>query len=419
MISVEQAKKILKEAEQLFSSPLESEIIALQSAHKRILAKNIYSSYDFPAFPNSAMDGFVFHRDDIVHYHTQKKPIPIYGEITAGDTPISFPRLQTLKIFTGAPIPDGANCVVPVEQCIVKDNHITITQELSSIKEGQHIRPKGLNFTKNECVLSQGTALNSMNMSVLASIGISSVEVFRKIKIAIGVTGNELTSCSNTTLAIGKIYDSNSVLLYQLCKEHGYEIVIADTIPDTLESTQKFLFHAVKHADIVLTTGGISMGDKDYLKILLNKLNATNTCRKYFQGVAIKPGKPFTFAHIQTTKHNKTTQIPLFCMPGNPLSAYITYLYFVVPYIHAISGNNDTSIMREQITAPCHFSSYPRTRFLFGIRDITEKTVAILEDQSSASIKNLNTANGALIIPANTVVEKNDPLYFFPFRCSC
>ncbi len=414
MITVEEAQRILQVTSALFSSP-SRETVSLASAHNRILAQNIYSSYDFPAFDNSAMDGFAFHFHDIVEHHKTHTPIPISGEIVAGDTPISLPRSQALKIFTGAPIPYGANCVIPIEQCIVTENYLTITEELSRIKEGQHIRPKGLNFTRNECVLKSGTILNSMNMSVLASIGISSVEVFRKITVAIGITGNELITDSNEILALGKIYDSNSILLYQLCKEQGCEIVMAENIPDTLAHTRTFLCNAVKNADVVLTTGGISMGDKDFLKVLLNDLRKTNTCTVHFQTVAIKPGKPFTFAHLQKEKNNTQRNIPVFCMPGNPLSVFIIYLYFVLPFIQKLAGNDKSFSAMERVAAPHSFSAYPRARFLFGIKDYAKKTIHILENQSSASIKNLCTVNGALIVPADKAIEKDDFLDFFHF----
>ena len=401
MICIEEAQRILHKHAQSRHAQLQTTTLALPEAQDFILADDIRSPAPYPYFDNSAMDGFAV-RTDAVHPNT---PIPISGESAAGSAIQTLNPNTAMRIFTGAPVPHTANAIIPIENCTVQNDILFIYQHPV---EGQHIRSVGESIQKGEVLLTQGSLLTTENCALLSSLGITVVPVYKKLRIALGITGTELLSPTENRKE-GCIYDTNGFLIRTLCKTLGMPIHYMQHIEDTWEATQTFLDTAQSY-DIILTSGGISMGDTDMLARAVQQLPRSNI---HFNTVSIKPGKPFTFVHLD----NKRTT-PLLCMPGNPLSVYITYMYFVVPYIRTASGMPHVDVFHIPVRSPCDFTAHERTRFLFVTYHNTSQNtvdVSILREQGSANIYNLAHSTGVLIVPNHTAIKKGEILSLFPF----
>ncbi len=394
MISIEEAQSILNA--QIIGMPA-IENISLEDSRDRVLAEDIDAPFDYPQYDNSAMDGYVLHIDDI----EGDRSIAVVGEITAGTEPAFLSRPLAQKIFTGAPIPANANAVVPMELCEVHNNRVIIAKQ---VYEGDHIRKKGTYFKKGKRMLTIGTKIDSKICAIVSTMGKSTVSVYKKVRVAIGTTGNEVLKPGDI-LSKGKIYDSNTPFLFHECMREGYEVVMVEHLSDSLEQTIEFLHCAEKISDIILFSGGISVGEKDFVYAMLNK----ESCNIHFRKVGIKPGKPFTFASYKNT--------PLFCIPGNPLAVFIVFYYFVHPYLLASQGVVKKKNRLHYFPVPKDIAINTRTQFLFSriIKSNKETIIEILSEQSSAAIQNVLLSDGALIVPANTNVKKGTILSFLSF----
>lgn len=419
MHNIEEAQDILQVfARNYFSSNTNQNIETLTIAGpqvtgllNRVLAQDIISPINAPEFDNSAMDGYALHTSGVQFSESSllSNSISIVGEASAGAMPPKLYPNTCMRIFTGAPIPEGANSVVAQELCTVNEQDNTIQiQNSSAVTCGDNIRPYGLNFIKGDVICKKGTAINGGLLTVLASLGIIEILVYQKLSIALCVTGDELQT-PGTVLELGKIYDSNTVLICQLCVQLGASLDTFCRLSDDYEQTQTQLHSLSKAHDIVICTGGVSVGDKDFIqKVLLQ--DGTSHIHK----VSIKPGKPFSFFSLHNT--------PFLCLPGNPLAVYITFLWFVVPFIQQMQGLV-TPIIEEvpnsrtllSAISPQTFQPYPRTQFIFCNIHYLTMQVDILLEQSSAALKNIMMADGAIIIPKDQHINQGDRVLFFPF----
>lgn len=394
MISVEEARRVLDASPKI---QLQVETVALLDSVKRVLAEDQFAPFDHPPCDNSAMDGYALHTEDSANDTLTVAE----GEIAAGTRPVLLPRPRAMKIFTGAPLPVNANVVVPVEQCEVRGNKLRI---LEMLHEGAHIRRKGMNFMSGEKILSRGMQIDSRVTALLSTLGRDSVPVYRKLRVSIATTGDELC-IPGTDLEEGQIYDSNTAFLRQESTQAGFSLALVERLPDTMESVVDFLYRAAEQSDAIMFSGGISAGDKDYVRDMLEQ----EQCKVHFRKVAVKPGKPFTFASYRNT--------PLLCMPGNPLSVFIIFRYFALPFLQAMQGKKESKNSVLHLPSPQSMAAYPRSRFLFAnsVNEGGQRQIELLPQQSSAAIQNLVLADGALIVPADTVIAKGQLLPYFPF----
>ena len=324
LLTFEQAKKALLEAASLNHKPL-TEKVTLLAALDRVTAEPVVSPINVPSFNNSAMDGYAVRLSDI----NQSKLLPLATTIFAGDdiSNLNWPIGTCLRIMTGAPVPDEAEAVVMQEQTESTPAGIKFPYE---IKSGSNIRYIGQDSKQGSVVVDKGTRLTIATLSSLATLGIAELTVFSKLKVAIFSTGNELFDIGNPLTNDSAIYDSNRFTLKLLLTQLNCQIIDLGIIADDPNLIKQSLETASKLADLVITSGGVSVGDADYTKTALAELGQIN-----FWKIAMKPGKPFAFGKIGNA---------LFCgLPGNPVSTLVTFYQLVQPLILALVGQSLTT----------------------------------------------------------------------------
>ena len=301
------------------------EIIPLNNAIGRVLSKDIICVKNLPAFNNSAMDGFA------IKFSDAGKTLSINKVIFAGDkgkkVEPNLKKDECYKIMTGAKVPSDADTIIPIENCFdVTQNSVRIPLE---IKKGVNLRLKGEEQRQGNVILKKGEKITSSFITLLASQGLVMVEVYKKISIAVLSTGNEIKEPWESADE-EEIYNCNSYALISLLKEKDFDATYCGVIPDNLEESKAFIKN-LKNYDVIISTGGISMGDADFVgeAFLQNGLEVA------FHGVNIKPGRP-----IMMGKMNKTVVI---CLPGNPLTAMVNIYLFVIPMLKKLQGENSVN----------------------------------------------------------------------------
>lgn len=320
MTSVEEAQaKVLEEVR-----PLGVEAVDLAQCLGRVLAQSLVAPHDLPPFDNSAMDGYALRAED-TSSASPNLPVKlkIVGESSAGrGYPSQLQPMEAVVINTGAPVPVGANTVLPLEQAQLEAGHLLVE---TPIKMGMNIRPKGLDVQKDTPVLEAGTRLQLQHMGLLAALGLSPLQVYRRPRVAILVTGSELLPY-NAPLQPDAIRDSNSLVLRLWLESQGIPCTFASTVPDDLPVLISRLRQALHEVEVILLTGGVSVGERDLVKPALQDLGIDTV----FWRVNMKPGKPILFARRGSQA--------IFGLPGNPLAVMVGLLVFVLPYLRALEG---------------------------------------------------------------------------------
>ena len=367
------------------AKPLTNQKVSLFDALDRITAIPIISPINVPGFDNSAMDGYAVRLSDI----QQTKTLPLASAIFAGDdiSNLQWPEGTCLRIMTGAPVPIDADAVVMQEHTEQSDLGIRFLKE---IKAGDNIRRCGEDVKKDSITVATGTKLTLPTLSTLATLGISEVTVFNKLKVAIFSTGNELTPIGMPLSGNGTIYDSNRFTLKLLLTKLNCEIIDLGIIPDDPTQIKQALVTASNQANLVITSGGVSVGDADYTKTALEDSGQIN-----FWKIAMKPGKPFAFGQIGHA---------LFCgLPGNPVSTLVTFYQLVQPLILTLSGLATSDIdFRFQVKAATNLKkSIGRVDFQRGRLQIDaqgELEVVSTGQQGSHITQSFNQANCFIIL---------------------
>lgn len=343
--------------------------ININEALNHTLAKEILSPISMPPFNQSAMDGYA------IHIH--KDPTyALIGEIKAGDTSkFDLQPGQAIRIFTGGAVPNGANAVVKQEIVIRKDNTISISEP---IKIDANIRPIGEQVQQNDLAFKKGTFLNAGAIGYLATLGLTEVEVYKKPRITIIATGNELTK-PGQKLDLGKIYESNTFMLQAALKSTGFEANIL-TVEDDYDATRNTIQNALNKSDALILTGGISVGDYDFVSDALNEIGVQNI----FYKVKQKPGKPLYYGKL-----NKKA---IFALPGNPAAALSCFYIYVLSALNGMMGNENGGLKSIQLSLKSTYKKSPNlTHFLKGKMEGNE--VEILPAQSSAMLSSFVRAN--------------------------
>lgn len=342
MISVKAAKDLISEN----ITPLAPVSIDLGQASGLILAADIYARFDIPAFRQSSMDGYA------LKFADSEKELQLVGEMAAGtSTQLTISEGETSRIFTGAPLPDGADTVVMQEKIIRTGNKITLHD--ATLKPGSNVRGIGSEIAAGALAMEKGDLLSPAAVGFLAGIGITRVSVFPLPQIALIVTGKELQK-PGETLAFGQVYESNSYSLAAALKTEGIAGIKVYEADDELEILQNVLQTALDQHDVVLLTGGVSVGDYDFV------IEAATHCdvKQVFHKVKQKPGKPLYFG----TYNQKL----IFGLPGNPSSVLSCYYNYVLPAVKALSQKSDTVTEVEAVLTHTYNKPAGLTHFLKG-----------------------------------------------------
>ncbi len=382
--------------------PPAAETLPLTLATGRILASPVFAPLSLPAWDNSAMDGFALRAADVAA--ASPVTLPLSGRIAAGEWPVPLPRGSAARIFTGAPIPAGADTVVAQEACTWDAQSVTLRGPL---RPGQHIRHVGEDVTAGQRVLEAGHRLRPADIALAASLGMDRLEVYRRPLVAIVSTGNELTAPGDM-LSPGAIYASNNVLAYALVDAMGAEPMDYGTVADDPAAIADALREAAAEADLVLSSGGVSVGEADYVRDALTAHGRITHWR-----VAIKPGKPVAFGEIGGT--------PVLALPGNPAALYTTLLLFGRPLIHRLQGRTPQPMPAVPATASFVYRTPDdgRRRFLKARRDWTETgavRISLHAQQSSGALAGMAWSNGLIDLPPGRVVVPGDSVPFIPLE---
>lgn len=374
------------------ASPIaEQEYLPLAQVEGRVLAEDLVSTLDLPPWPNSAMDGYALNLVDWTG-----EAMTVSQKVFAGQSPQALKPGTCARIFTGAPVPPGADCVEMQENAEVQaDGSVRFIQPM---KIGQNIRPQGQETTIGELILPAGTRLGPIEQGLVASLGRAGVKVVRKVRVAVISTGDELVE-PGQPLGPGQIYNSNRVLLCSWLERLGCEVIDAGILPDDLATTRVRLGE-LQDVDLILSTGGVSVGEADFLGIALREEGELALWK-----LAIKPGKPLTFGHFRN--------VPVIGLPGNPASTLVTFALLARPYLLRRQGGQDVEPLK--FTVPAGFV-WPvagnRREYLRG--RLEQGRATIYRNQSSGVLRSAAWADGLVEVLEGRTLLEGDEVFFIP-----
>ena len=369
------------------------ESIEIQQALGRVLAEDIRSSIDVPPATNSAMDGYAFCAADVA---TAKFKLTVSQRITTGTVPDSLEPCTAARIFTGAEIPAGADTVAIQENCKEVDGVVKIDRAIS---QGANVRAKGQDIEAGQVIIEQGTRLRAQEMGLIASVGIPAVEVFKSLKVAIFATGDELIE-PGMPLHAGQIYNSNRATLVGLVQSLGMIPVDLGVVPDRQEATQHVLKKAAMRADVIISAGGVSVGEEDHVKKTVDEVGSVD-----FWKVAIKPGKPLAFGHVGKT--------PFMGLPGNPASVFTTFMILARPFLMACQCSPVSQLRSIKATAMFDMSAEKREVYLRG--RLTDEGVEIYPNQSSGVLSSACWGDAFVVQKIGESIAAGDQVDVLPY----
>ena len=397
MIDIEPARRL---AVSLVNGTPPSETVPLSRAMGRTCARPAAAPMALPGFDNSAMDGFAVRVADF----GAVRSLPIAGCVAAGDAAPDLPVGAAMRIYTGAPLPAGANAVVKIEDTIETDGHVSAPQ--LRVRPGQNIRKAGSDQAKRACLLRKGQQIAAHHIGLLAANGITHVEVARRPRVGVMSTGDELRA---DAAAGARIHDTNRPMLLALAETLGAETIDLGIVRDTAEETAATLRDAIRHCDLILSSGAVSMGGKDHMR------DAVLSAGGRIDGwrVAIKPGKPVMFGHIGETVVTG--------LPGNPFAAFVGFHLFAAAQISAMTGAPPGAAIATPAVAAFEWSRKPGRAEVFPVRLLGHTSAGVprlerLGQSVSATLFPLSGADGIALVSRDTArLVPGDALSWQPF----
>jgi molybdopterin molybdotransferase len=369
-----------------------SESVPLDQAMGRVLAADMCAEVDVPPWDNSAMDGFAVCSQDAAQAPASMQ---IVQRIAAGGVGHKLERGKAARIFTGAPVPEGADAIVMQENTQWQGDRL---QCLAPVTAGDNIRLQGQDIPRGTTVLNRGRRLQAQDLGVLASVGVAEVSVLPQLRVGIFSTGDELQE-PGQVLAPGQIYNSNRYTLIGMLQTLGYEYQDYGVVADTLEDTVGLLRRASAQNDILISTGGVSVGDEDYVKAAVEQLGTLGLWK-----LAIKPGKPLAYG--------KVCGVPFFGLPGNPAAAFVTFGLVVKPYLFAMQGVDQPVYRSCRVAAgfdwlkPGTRQEYLRGRLHTG--EDGSLSATIFSNQSSGVLSLISRADCLVVMPLGGTCKRGD-----------
>jgi molybdopterin molybdotransferase len=373
------------------------EELDIADALGRVLAVDQLSSVDVPPQDNSAMDGYAFNSADVL----EGQRVRVSQRIPAGTAPLLLEQGTAARIFTGSEIPLGADTVVMQENTAAGETDGVAWVEINqAVAAGNNIRERGQDIRSGQVVMAAGTRLQAMRLGVLASVGVGRVAVYRRLKVAVLATGDELVMPGNP-LQPGQIYNSNLFTLRALLQGLDCEIVDIGIVEDTLEGTIAALRKASENADCIISSGGVSVGEEDHVKAAVEAQGRLRLWK-----IAIKPGKPMAFGYVN--------EVPFLGLPGNPAAVLVTFNIFARPFLLKTMGAS--SLHPNSFMVEVGFSrtkAIGRQEYLRV--ELNEGRAVLGHSQSSGVLSSSVSAAGYLVVPPNTVIAEGERMMFIPF----
>ena len=375
----------------------EVELVDTMRANGRVLAAAQTSTLNVPERDNTQMDGYAVRASDCA---SGAASLPVSQRIAAGHVGQPLQPGTAARIFTGALIPDGADCVVMQEQCTVADGVVTVNHVPAA---GEWVRRQGEDIRAGGEILGAGRRLRSQEMGLAASVGLAQLPVLRKLRVAVFFTGDEL-AMPGEPLAPGAVYNSNRFTLRGLLENLGCEITDLGIVPDSLEATKAVLRQAAQGNDLIITSGGVSVGEEDHIKPAVEAEGRLNMWQ-----IAVKPGKPLAFGEVRDAF--------FVGLPGNPVSSFVTFLLFVRPFILRLQGVAGNLAPRSY-KLPAAFERMKadkRNEFLRAkVND--EGELELFANQSSGVLTSTVWGDGLIDCPPGLSIARGDMLRFIPFN---
>jgi molybdopterin molybdotransferase len=369
----------------------ETESVSLAEAEGRVLATELVATLDLPPWPNSAMDGYALRLADL-----QAEPLPVSQRIFAGHAPEPLQPGTCARIFTGAPMPAGADCVEMQENTeVLEDGRVRFLEALTL---DQNVRPQGQETRKGEQVMAAGTRLGPIELGLAATLGHAHLQVVRRVRVAVLSTGDELVE-PGLPLGPGQIYNSNRRLLVSWLQRLGCDVRDMGILPDDLQRTRECL-GGLGDVDLILSTGGVSVGEADYLGAALREAGELALWK-----LAIKPGKPLTFGHYRG--------VPVIGLPGNPASTLVTFGLLTRPYLLRRQGVADVTPLRFDVPAGFEWTKAGTRREYLRAR-IDNGQVRIYKNQSSGVLRSAAWAEGLVEVREGSTPQPGDSVPFIP-----
>ncbi|WP_089725485.1 molybdopterin molybdotransferase MoeA [Candidatus Thiosymbion oneisti] len=398
-LSVEEALELLLAQ----SRPIaDSERVPTRSGLGRVLAESVVSTIDVPGWDNSAMDGYAVRSADLA---ASGGRLPVSQRIPAGVVGPPLESGTAARIFTGAPVPAGADTVVIQESCTIDGDWVQVPPD---IEAGANIRRTGEDIAAGSQVIPAGIRLRAQHLGLAASVGAAELTVCRRLRVAVFSSGDELVM-PGTPLGPGQIYNSNRFTLIGLLEELGCEVRDLGIVRDTLDATMEALAEAAERSDLILASGGVSVGEEDHVKPAVERLGSLDLWQ-----IAMRPGKPLAFGHLGAAR------TPFIGSPGNPVSLFVTFCLFARPFIRRMQGIVG-SVRPAAVTAEVGFTwprpakrrEFQRAR-LEPDKD-SRPRLSLYPNPSSAVLSSVAWANGLAVIPEGRVLKAGDPIEFIPF----
>ncbi|WP_415257725.1 gephyrin-like molybdotransferase Glp [Thauera phenylacetica] len=373
----------------------EVEEVDTMFAAGRVLAVDQHSTIDQPPMDNSGMDGYALRAADVPVAGTR---LPVSQRIPAGSVGHELAPGTAARIFTGAPLPPGADTVVMQELCEHAGDEVVVN---TVPRVGEAVRRTGEDITRGARVLPAGLRLTPQAVALAAAVGLARLPVHRRVKVAVFSTGSELVM-PGEPLPPGGIYNSNRYLLRGLLAALGCEVEDFGIVPDRLDATREVLRRAAEGHDLILTSGGVSVGEEDHVKPAVEAEGSLDMWK-----IAMKPGKPLAYGRVHGAA--------FIGLPGNPVSSFVTFLLMVRPFLLATQGASEVTPAAMQLRADFDWPRPDRRREFLRARMNAQGGVELFANQGSAALESTVWANGLVDIPADTVIARGATVRFLPY----
>lgn len=380
------------------------ETVSTLAALGRVLAADVTAEMSVPAFANSAMDGYALALDD--WSMAQADGLRISQRVPAGHAPEPLAKGTCVRIFTGAPLPLGADTVVMQENCVVKEDRVHIQGE---VHRGQMVRQVGEDIALGQVVMRSGVRLSAADLGMAASLGVAELSVYRRVKVALFSTGDELKIPGEVhpkDLPPGAIFNSNRYFLTALLEQLGCVVTDMGVVPDRLEATQRALALAAENHDVILTSGGVSVGEEDHVKPAVESLGSLS-----LWSIAIKPGKPFASGLVRRANGSQAHFLGL---PGNPVSSYVTFSVLVRPFLCKLQGRAQCRVHPMTLQANFEWPKADKRREFLRVKRNASGGLDLFPNQGSGVLTSLAWADGFVDNPPGKTIAFGDNVRFIP-----